>query len=145
LIVQFAAKNASSLVEAAEYVMKLIYLLHFHFPFISFFEPFLTKEYIFMKIFSLTYFLSSYCDGIDINCGCPQKWVIKEGYGGALLEQPELLQEMIRWTKERTGLPVSIKIRIDKDLRSVLSTPSLREMTFFVELILSFDNEKENN
>ncbi len=40
-----------------------------------------------------------------------------EGYGSALLQQPELIQDMVRQTKERTRLPVSIKIRIDSDMR----------------------------
>jgi tRNA-dihydrouridine synthase 4 len=66
-------------------------------------------------------YLVGHCAGIDINCGCPQKWAIKEGYGGALLKQPELVKEMVRQTKEASGLPCSIKIRVDpKDLNNTV-------------------------
>jgi len=59
-----------------------------------------------------------HCDGIDINCGCPQRWVMKEGYGSAMLEKPELIKEMVHVAKEATNLPCSIKIRYNsKDVR----------------------------
>lgn len=61
--------------------------------------------------------LSPYVDGVDINCGCPQKWAYHEGIGCALLRKPELVADMIRTTKDRLGWgnPVSIKIRIDPE------------------------------
>lgn len=61
--------------------------------------------------------ISPYVDGIDINCGCPQKWAYHEGIGCALLRKPELVADMIRVTKDRLGwgYPVSIKIRIDPE------------------------------
>mmetsp|Transcript_45236 Transcript_45236/g.117089 ORF Transcript_45236/g.117089 Transcript_45236/m.117089 type:complete len:159 (-) Transcript_45236:597-1073(-) len=34
---------------------------------------------------------SDWCGGIDLNCGCPQKWAINDGIGSALLSQPELI------------------------------------------------------
>ncbi|GET92207.1 hypothetical protein, conserved [Leishmania tarentolae] len=40
--------------------------------------------------------LRPYCDGIDLNCGCPQRWAIKEGIGAALLDQPEQVADMVR-------------------------------------------------
>ena len=40
-----------------------------------------------------------------------------EGYGCYLLSQPELVCEMVRGAASRSGLPVSIKIRVKKDLR----------------------------
>lgn len=59
-----------------------------------------------------------HCDGIDINCGCPQRWVMKEGYGSAMLEKPELIKDMVHVAKEATNLPCSIKIRYNsKDVR----------------------------
>ncbi|KAI5480537.1 tRNA-dihydrouridine synthase 4 [Pseudohyphozyma bogoriensis] len=59
-----------------------------------------------------------YCDGIDINCGCPQSWAYKTGVGCALLRQPELVRDLVRSTKQRLGwsFPVSVKIRIDPSL-----------------------------
>ena len=26
-----------------------------------------------------------YCDGVDLNCGCPQRWAIQDGFGCCLL------------------------------------------------------------
>jgi tRNA-dihydrouridine synthase 4 len=61
--------------------------------------------------------IAPYIDGLDINCGCPQKWAYYEGIGCALLRKPELVADMIRCTKDRLGWgwPVSIKIRIDPE------------------------------
>jgi tRNA-dihydrouridine synthase 4 len=64
--------------------------------------------------------VSNYCDGIDINCGCPQRWAIDEGYGCGLLNRPELIQDMIRIGKEMSGLPVSIKIRVESDIATTI-------------------------
>ncbi|GAA5862737.1 hypothetical protein JCM3774_001901 [Rhodotorula dairenensis] len=56
-------------------------------------------------------------DGIDLNCGCPQKWAYQEGIGCALLRKPELVHDLVRSTKSRLGwnFPVSVKIRVDDD------------------------------
>ena len=52
-------------------------------------------------------------DGIDINMGCPEKKVLKQGAGAALIKNPKLAQEIIRETKLCAGkLPVSVKTRI---------------------------------
>ncbi|GAA5923292.1 hypothetical protein JCM3775_007494 [Rhodotorula graminis] len=58
-----------------------------------------------------------YVDGIDLNCGCPQKWAYHEGIGCALLRKPDLVRDLVRTTKQRLGwnFPVSVKIRIDDD------------------------------
>ncbi|KAF9959169.1 tRNA-dihydrouridine(20a/20b) synthase [NAD(P)+]-like protein [Mortierella alpina] len=58
-----------------------------------------------------------YVSGIDINCGCPQKWAIQEKIGSHLMSDPETVRDMIRMTKARVQVPCSIKIRIHKDLR----------------------------
>src|SRR3990167_5844796 len=44
-------------------------------------------------------------DGIDINMGCPDKKVIKQGAGAALINNSRLAQEIIRQTKK--GPPAS--------------------------------------
>lgn len=41
-------------------------------------------------------------NGVDINCGCPQKWAINEGIGAALMKKPELVSDVIRQVKRRT-------------------------------------------
>jgi hypothetical protein len=32
--------------------------------------------------------MSPFIDGVDLNCGCPQKWVISDGIGAALSSKP---------------------------------------------------------
>lgn len=52
-------------------------------------------------------------DGIDINMGCPDKQIEKQGAGAALIKNPKLAREIIKATKAGAGqMPVSIKTRI---------------------------------
>jgi nifR3 family TIM-barrel protein len=52
-------------------------------------------------------------DGIDINMGCPQKNILKQGAGAELIKSTKLAKEIIRATKKGAGgLPVSVKTRI---------------------------------
>ena len=52
-------------------------------------------------------------DGIDINMGCPDKAVMKQGSCAALFKNPTLAKEVILATKAgAVNLPVSVKIRI---------------------------------
>ncbi|XP_058683742.1 tRNA-dihydrouridine(16/17) synthase [NAD(P)(+)]-like isoform X2 [Poecile atricapillus] len=83
LIVQFAAKEAQVLCDAARIIC-----------------PF--------------------ADGIDLNCGCPQRWAISEGYGACLINKPDLVKDMVRHVRSQIDNPkfsVSIKIRIHEDLK----------------------------
>jgi nifR3 family TIM-barrel protein len=52
-------------------------------------------------------------DGVDINMGCPDKSMMKNGSCAALFRNPQLAKEIVQATKEGAGgLPVSMKIRI---------------------------------
>ena len=52
-------------------------------------------------------------DGIDINMGCPDRSVNKQGAGAALCKTPQLAQDIIRATKRGAGnIPVSVKVRL---------------------------------
>jgi nifR3 family TIM-barrel protein len=54
-------------------------------------------------------------DGLDINMGCPDKTIIKQGAGAGLIRHPALAQEIIQAAKDGAGdptFPVSIKTRI---------------------------------
>ncbi len=52
-------------------------------------------------------------DGIDINMGCPDKTVMKQGAGAALMQKPALARAIIRAAKEGApNLPISIKTRL---------------------------------
>lgn len=50
-------------------------------------------------------------DGIDINMGCPDKSIEKQGCGAAMIKNPAKAKAMIRAARE-SGLPVSVKTRI---------------------------------
>ena len=52
-------------------------------------------------------------DGIDINMGCPDKSVVKQGAGSALIKNPKLAREIIQAAiRGANGLPVSVKTRV---------------------------------
>jgi nifR3 family TIM-barrel protein len=52
-------------------------------------------------------------DGIDINMGCPDRGVEKQGTGAAMIKNPPLAKELIRAAMRGAGdLPVSVKTRI---------------------------------
>jgi len=51
-------------------------------------------------------------DGIDINMGCPDRSVEKQGAGASLMKNTELARKLLRAAKEGAGdLPVSVKTR----------------------------------
>ena len=51
-------------------------------------------------------------DGIDLNMGCPERNICKQGAGSAMIKTPELAQEVIRAAKRGAGhLPVAVKTR----------------------------------
>jgi len=71
-----------------------------------------------------TEIVAPYCDGVDLNCGCPQRWAIAEGYGSCLLGKPQLIKDMVRNAQARVNnsdFTVSIKIRIHKDIKETVS------------------------
>jgi nifR3 family TIM-barrel protein len=52
-------------------------------------------------------------DGIDINMGCPDRTIEKQGAGAAMMRNPQRAREIIRAAKEGAPkLPVSVKTRI---------------------------------
>jgi len=51
-------------------------------------------------------------DGVDINMGCPDRAVEKQGSGASLMKNPKLAVEIIRAAQEASDLPVSLKTRI---------------------------------
>lgn len=56
-------------------------------------------------------------DGIDINMGCPDKNVMKQGAGAACMKDPELAKSLIEAAREGTKtagkeLPISVKTRL---------------------------------
>jgi tRNA-dihydrouridine synthase len=52
-------------------------------------------------------------DGIDINMGCPDKSIEKQGCGSAMIKTPEVAKEIIAAAKRGAqGIPVSVKTRL---------------------------------
>lgn len=52
-------------------------------------------------------------DGIDINMGCPDRSIEKQGCGSAMIKTPEVAREIIRAAKRGAGsVPVSVKTRL---------------------------------
>ncbi len=52
-------------------------------------------------------------DGVDINMGCPDKAVEKQGCGAGLIKNPELAVELMRAVRRGApNLPLSVKTRI---------------------------------
>jgi nifR3 family TIM-barrel protein len=53
-------------------------------------------------------------DGIDINMGCPDKSIMKQGAGAKLIQDPLLAQALIAAAKEGANgrVPISVKTRI---------------------------------
>lgn len=73
-----------------------------------------------------------YCDGVDLNCGCPQRWAIQDGYGCCLLRKPDMVREMVRTVRNRIPDPefsVSIKIRISENLKDTVNLCQQAERT----------------
>lgn len=40
--------------------------------------------------------VAPHCDAVELNCGCPQRCAKQGGYGAFLMEQPELLESLVR-------------------------------------------------
>lgn len=52
-------------------------------------------------------------DGIDINMGCPDKGIEKQGAGAAHIKNPDLAKEVIKAAQRGAGnLPVTVKTRL---------------------------------
>ncbi|KAL4122669.1 hypothetical protein QTP88_014954 [Uroleucon formosanum] len=60
-----------------------------------------------------------YCDGVDLNCGCPQRWALNEGYGAQLLKNPEIIKDCVRQLRNHfpSNKTISVKLRLLDDHR----------------------------
>jgi tRNA-dihydrouridine synthase 1 len=56
--------------------------------------------------------LEPYCDGIDINCGCPQQIAKRGKYGAFLLEETDDLLELVQLLLAHLSVPLSVKVRL---------------------------------
>ena len=51
-------------------------------------------------------------DGVDINMGCPDRAIERQGAGAAMIKNPERARDIIRAAQEASKLPVSVKTRV---------------------------------
>jgi tRNA-dihydrouridine synthase B len=51
-------------------------------------------------------------DAIDLNCACPVPKVLRRGRGGALLNNPDLLMDILKAVRDAVQCPVLMKLRI---------------------------------
>jgi tRNA-dihydrouridine synthase B len=54
-------------------------------------------------------------DFIDINAGCPDRKIVQQGAGGALLKKPEKLAALVEKVVKAVKAPVSVKLRLGWD------------------------------
>ncbi|XP_060526990.1 tRNA-dihydrouridine(20a/20b) synthase [NAD(P)+]-like [Cylas formicarius] len=66
-----------------------------------------------------SYLISPYCDGVDLNCGCPQGWAREQELGCQMLRNPQSIYALIRECRNQICKPfsVSVKMRLLKDLK----------------------------
>ena len=55
-------------------------------------------------------------DGVDLNLGCPAPRVRQAGGGSALMAEPERVKRIVARARRETDLPLSVKIRLGKEL-----------------------------
>ncbi|EGR26961.1 t-diRNAhydrouridine synthase, putative [Ichthyophthirius multifiliis] len=60
------------------------------------------------------------CDAVDINFGCPQGIAKKGHYGSFLLQEPDLIESMVKKLHEELDIPVTCKIRIIRSREKTL-------------------------
>uniref|UniRef100_A0A914VRZ7 tRNA-dihydrouridine synthase n=1 Tax=Plectus sambesii TaxID=2011161 RepID=A0A914VRZ7_9BILA len=66
-----------------------------------------------------TELVANHANGVDLNCGCPQRWAIAEGYGCHLIQKIDLVADIVLQARARVSNPdfsISIKIRLRDDL-----------------------------
>jgi nifR3 family TIM-barrel protein len=58
-------------------------------------------------------------DGVDINMGCPDRAIERQGCGAAMMKNPALAREIIRAAQGASRLPVSVKTRVGYNKESL--------------------------
>jgi len=75
-------------------------------------------------------------DIVDINAGCPERKLTKDGAGGALLKDPPYLAKVARAVVNAVNIPVSVKLRLgfetdrSLELLEVLADTGVAFLTF---------------
>lgn len=67
--------------------------------------------------------MAPHVDGVDLNCGCPQRWAMQEGIGASLLDRNrwDRVAEMLQDARAgAVGRSISVKIRVKDDSRETV-------------------------
>ena len=64
-------------------------------------------------------FLEDKCEIIDLNFGCPDSKIIKQGSGSALLERPNKIKEIVEKLSSSVKLPITCKVRLGIDAKKI--------------------------
>ncbi|KAK6617546.1 hypothetical protein RUM44_005134 [Polyplax serrata] len=66
--------------------------------------------------------VSPYSSGVDLNCGCPQRWAMKMGLGAHLLSEPETIKNIVLNVRNQifADYSVSVKIRLLNNAKSTI-------------------------
>lgn len=72
-----------------------------------------------------------FSDGVDLNCGCPQRWAMKIGIGAQLLSEPETIRDIVLNVKNQISCnySVSVKLRLLNDIKSTVDLCKKLEKT----------------
>ena len=71
--------------------------------------------------------IAPYCDGVDINFGCPQRIAKRGNYGAFLMDDWKTVDALIRKLDEELPVPVTAKIRVFDDLETTLKYAKMVE------------------
>ncbi len=72
--------------------------------------------------------ISSKCDIIDINMGCPAPKVVKNGDGSKLLLNPKLACKIVEETVKNATVPVMVKMRSGWDENHIIADKLAKEI-----------------
>ncbi|KAL1501069.1 hypothetical protein ABEB36_006467 [Hypothenemus hampei] len=77
-----------------------------------------------------SYLVAPFCDGVDLNCGCPQKWARDLCLGCEMLKNPQKIYELVRECRNRIvkTLTVSVKMRIQSSITDTVQILRQLEM-----------------
>ncbi|KAF7266422.1 dihydrouridine synthase 4 [Rhynchophorus ferrugineus] len=69
-----------------------------------------------------SYLVAPHCNGVDLNCGCPQRWARDMNVGCEMLKNPQVIYDLVRQCRNTINKPfsVSVKTRIMKDLNKTI-------------------------
>ena len=85
------------------------------------------------------------CDGVDLNCGCPEGWVNRLGDGAALMHHPELVHDMVRQARGSCDAPVSIKMRVLADVAETVEVARRAEAAGCSHIVVHGRTRAEGN